>query len=83
MVVVVVAEEEVEEQGLAVVEEEEVDVEEDVGGGQKVKEGKAEEKGDLTGERQSGDGQVRGHDLEALESQLLLLASITPPPSSP
>lgn len=62
MVVVV---EEAAEEGEVEVEEEEEEVEEDGGGGggQNVKESKAEEKGDLAGERQSGDGQVRGHDL--------------------
>lgn len=60
---VVVAEEEEEEEPEEEVEEEEEVVEEEGGGGQNVKESKAEEKGDLAGERQSGDGQVRGHDL--------------------
>lgn len=55
-------------------EEEEV-VEEEGGGGQNVKENKAEEKGDLAGERQSGDGQVRGHDL-VWQNLLLTLISL-------
>lgn len=43
-----------------VVEEVEAKEEE---GEQNVKESKGEEKGDLAGERQSGDGQVRDHEL--------------------
>lgn len=59
----------------------EEEVEEDGGEEQNVKESKTEDKGDLAGERQSGDGQVRGHVLvwqnpSAISESLFLLLSI-------